>query len=283
MPVNSTHDEYAGALMAWVRARDVLAGEDAIKAAGQRYLPRLDSQTDEEFAVYVQRASFFNATARTAEGYCGLIFRRPPFVKLPEAAAAPGRALAAFANNADMLGSTLSAYAKNVMGEVIAMGRAGTLVDWEGDVENRVYVSLYTAENILNWRVERMNGRNIPTMVVLFEGAAEAVAGREGDPFVTGTRQQIRVLRLVESSQLASDERPPSPRPSRPGEGETHSAFGGFGSRKEYACVVEIWQKVEGGRRGCRCGWASRCRRCRSCFMGRVMRCRKSASCRWRT
>ena len=35
-------------------------------------------------SAYLARASFFNATARTADGYLGLIFRRAPFVKLPE-------------------------------------------------------------------------------------------------------------------------------------------------------------------------------------------------------
>ena len=33
--------------------------------------------------------------------------------------------------------------------------------------ENRVYTSLYTAEQIINWRVERVNGRNIPVLIVL--------------------------------------------------------------------------------------------------------------------
>ncbi len=83
MPVNTTHPDYDAALPAWLRARDVLAGEDAVKAGGEKYLPRLDSQSAGEFADYVKRASFFNPTARTAEAYLGLIFRRPPFVKLP--------------------------------------------------------------------------------------------------------------------------------------------------------------------------------------------------------
>jgi hypothetical protein len=85
VPVNSTHAEYDAGAAAWSRARDVLAGEDAVKAAGERYLPRLDSQNDEEYFAYRNRASFFNATSRTAEGYSGLIFRRPPFVRTPEA------------------------------------------------------------------------------------------------------------------------------------------------------------------------------------------------------
>ena len=43
MPVNSTHPDYDASALEWSRARDVLAGEDAVKAAGEKYLPRLDS------------------------------------------------------------------------------------------------------------------------------------------------------------------------------------------------------------------------------------------------
>ena len=53
MPVNSTHPDYDASAVEWSRARDVLAGEDTVKAGGERYLPRLDSQTDEEFAALV--------------------------------------------------------------------------------------------------------------------------------------------------------------------------------------------------------------------------------------
>ena len=177
----------------WARARDVLAGEDAVKAGGEKYLPRLDSQTDEEFAAYVQRASFFNATARTSEAYQGLIFRRPPFVKLPEGSSGLGRAMEEFANDADMLGTSLTAYAKMVVGDVIGLGRAGTLVDWEEEAEQRAYAVFYRAEQIINWRVERVNGRNVPTLVVLRETAS----GEGRDVFEPAVVEQLRVLRLV--------------------------------------------------------------------------------------
>ena len=62
-----------------------------------------------------------------------------------------------------MLGTSLAGYGQAIVSEVIAVGRAGTLVDWEGEVENRVYVSRYAAEDILNWRTERINGRNLLT------------------------------------------------------------------------------------------------------------------------
>ncbi len=214
MPVNSLHPEYLEMLNAWSRARDVIAGEDAVKAAGERYLMRLDSQTDEEYAGYRARASFFNATARTADGYIGLIYRRSPFIKLPDESSALGRALKAFSYDADMLGTTLSGYAKNMLMEVISVGRAGSLVDWESETENRVYVSAYAAENILNWRVERINGRNIPTLVVLMEPNAAMMEG--GDDFEVKSSAQIRVLRLVGAK--------------------------GDDGKVSHSCVVELWR-----------------------------------------
>jgi hypothetical protein len=203
VPVNSTHLEYDGSAVQWSRARDVIAGEDAVKAAGRRYLPRLDCQTEEEYAAYRDRASFFNATSRTGEGFAGLIFRRLPFLKIPDGPAglAPsgvGVALEQFCNDADMFGTSLYGYSKNVVNEVISVGRAGTLVDWEGEFENRVYASLYTAEQIINWRVGRVNGRSIPIMVALSERAPRASGGNGADQFVEDCGEQIRVLRLVE-------------------------------------------------------------------------------------
>ncbi len=75
MAVDSRHPEYVAAAPQWSRARDVLSGEDAVKAEGERYLPRLDSQSDAEYAAYKMRAAFFGAMARTVEEYLDLIFR----------------------------------------------------------------------------------------------------------------------------------------------------------------------------------------------------------------
>lgn len=223
MAVNSTHPDYDASLPGWLRARDVLAGEDAVKNAGEKYLPRLESQTDDEYKAYRARAAFFNASARTMEGFVGLVCRRPPFIKVPEPSSSIGKALGEFVNDADMLGTTLASYGQTVVTELIAVGRAGTLVDWESGVENRVYVSRYVAEDILNWRTERIDGRNLLTLVVLRETAeipkSDGKRGRSVD-FEVDLVDQIRVLKLV------------------CGKG---SGLGGK-SRRAYECQVEIWQ-----------------------------------------
>ncbi len=199
MAVNDLHEEYLWNVGAWIRAREVLAGEDAVKSAGEKYLPRLEAQTDEEYDAYRARASLFNATARTADGYLGLLFRRAPFIKVPEGANALGKAMRAFVNDADMLGMSFASYSRNVAREVIAVGRAGTLMDWEGESENRVYASLYTAENILNWRVERIRGRNVLTLLVLHETVRRTgVQTKNADEFDVKFGEQIRALKLAD-------------------------------------------------------------------------------------
>lgn len=205
MPVNSTHPDYDTSATSWLRARDVFAGEDAVKAAGERYLPKLDSQTDDEYSAYRARASFFNATARTVDGFVGLIFRRESAVKLPDPGAGVGKALAGFRDDADMLGTPLESYAKNVVSEVITVGRAGTLVDWEGDVERRAYAVLYPVEQIINWRTERVNGRNVLTLLVLKESGKQK-AGK-GDEFENEEVEQLRVLRLVRDGETSGQEK----------------------------------------------------------------------------
>ena len=188
MPTDSTHTDYDANLNAWLRARDVFAGEDTLKSAGVRYLPRLDSQTDDEYLAYKSRTSFFNATARTADGFVGLIFRRDPTFKLPDGKTGVGAAMTKFLDDADMLGTTLVSYAKNITIEVIGVGRAGTLIDWEADVERRAYAVLYQAEQIINWRTSRVNGRNVLSLLVLREEVTQA----DKDGFDPQAVEQLR-------------------------------------------------------------------------------------------
>ena len=308
--INSTHISFDFALTNWQRVREVIDGEDSVKAAGERYLPRVSAQTDDEYNSYRQRASFFNATARTAEGYLGLIFRRPPFIKLPESSssskslplsadptiqqfngstsafpassieirnskfenvnevvspspdstlqqfngstAAPfspieiqkskfknplQARLEQFVANTDLHGTPFAAYAKTIANEVLTVGRAGSLMDFESGAENRPYIARYPAEQILNWCVERINGRDVPTVISLRETASRfgfqpASAGLPGDPnpFATDTVDQVRVLRLVPSNTLGTIQQPPGR--STPVAHSSHS----------YVC--EIWQEI---------------------------------------
>ena len=56
---------------------------------------------------------------------------RAPSQRLSSPKSSIGKALAGFSNDADILGPSLYGYAKNVVSEVISVGRAGSLVDWK--------------------------------------------------------------------------------------------------------------------------------------------------------
>jgi hypothetical protein len=235
MPVNSTHADYDASAQSWQRIRDVLAGDAAVKRAGERYIARLDSQTDDEFRAYVDRGFFYNATARTVAGYLGLIFRRDPVLQVPAKSAGIHDVIKRFANDVDLLGTTLDSYSKTVVQEVLSVGRAGSLVDWNEE-ENRAYIARYPAEAVLNWRETRIDGRLRLSLVVLAESAPGEA--KEDDPFVTEEAPQIRVLRLV----LADGGDALTPALSR-GERENPSPGG------DYQCRVEIWRQVQAGRK----------------------------------
>jgi hypothetical protein len=221
MPVNSTHPDYDASLPAWLRARDVFAGEDAVKAAAEKYLPRLDCQDDKEYLAYKNRASFFNASARTADGFVGLIFRRDPTFKLPDTGTGVGDALTEFVEDADMLGTSLAAFSKKLVAEIINVGRSGTLVDWNAEAEQRAYAVTYNAEDIINWHTERVNGRNVLTLLVLKEVSQMPVA--ETDPFEPEEIQQLRVLKLVPPQTTADN------------------------AKADWSYQVEIWQFLADG------------------------------------
>jgi hypothetical protein len=234
MNPSTPHPDFIANQPSWLRARAVIAGEDAIKAAGEQFLPRLDSQSDDDYDRYKTRASFYNATSRTAAGYVGMIFRRAPFVKLTtaNASAALVQAMHTLNNDFDMRGTSLYGYAKNVVTEVISVGRAGTMIDWS-EAENRAYASLYKAEDILNWRTERINGRNTLTLVTL----AELASIPTDDPFVTNTENRIRVLRLVPIAE-------PANRSSRGDEAHSQGRDGAPPPSISHNLIVELWREV---------------------------------------
>ena len=178
MGVGGTHPDYDASAAEWARARDVLSGEDAVKAAGTKYLPRLDSQSDEEYAAYKARASFFGATARTLEEYLDLIFRRAPSFAPGATEGRPAEWLKVFVADCDRWGTEFVQYGRRVVSEVLSVGRGGSLV-LRGADSGGAYVSFWRAEDILDWSVERSGQDVVLTEVVLREANGLRVFGLE--------------------------------------------------------------------------------------------------------
>lgn len=201
--VSYTRGELVRALPNMKKVRDAVSGEWAIKQESTLYLPRLPGHTDTKegniaYLIYLQYAHFYPATARTAQGLRGLVFRRDPVINIPEE-------LELYRDNITADGQSLISFAKDVLLEVIQTNRCGIFVDFpevdteysysRADMEKfniRPYVRMYKAETIINWRTEVVNNQTITSLVVLKEDVEKPDVGG----FRTKTIPQYRVLYL---------------------------------------------------------------------------------------
>jgi hypothetical protein len=160
------HPEVAYWTPVWRTIRDVCDGERAIKDAGTAYLPQLDGMESDEYAAYIDRATFYGFTERTASALSGSIFRRQGSLEgLPEN-------LVKKLEDVTKDRQDFDTFATMVAEEVIRIGRHGVLLDLPAgeSTEPRPYFCTYNAENILDWEEQEVNGRMQLVRVVLREG-----------------------------------------------------------------------------------------------------------------
>jgi hypothetical protein len=202
MAVNAEHSEYAAAKPRWERARDAAAGQDAVHEKGVAYLPKLSGQTEDEYKAYKGRALYYGATGRTVDGMSGLIFRRAPTIEIPAA-------VSYLEEDVDTSGTPLVAFCEKVVEELLQAGRIGLLADFppmegvrtlaeEREAGARPFVTTYSAESVLNWKVERVGNRSTLTLVVLAE-----MAEVPKDEYESEQVPRWRVLRLGVSADEA--------------------------------------------------------------------------------
>lgn len=201
MAVDTPHPQYLELAGKWAKSRDAAAGEEAVKSRRDEYLPRLTGQRDDDYAAYLKRTPYFNATARTVDGLSGMIFRRAPIVTRPPA-------LDGFVADVTFEGVSLAAFAEQVVHEILITGRGGVIVDFPraadaditleqaGRMGRRPFLRFYRAEDILNWRVGTVDNRTVLIQVRLFERVEQEASG-DGE-FESAPLEQIRVLDLVD-------------------------------------------------------------------------------------
>lgn len=190
MGVETQHTDFVKNAAKWQRCRDVHSGSDAIKAQGETYLAKLDSQDATEYQAYLDRALFYNATSRTVEGLLGMIFRKELAVEVPGI-------IEDRIYDITGTGVPLDLFAKSATREVLIVGRYGIMVDMpeEPSTDAKPYLTGYKAEQIVNWRVGLVNGDRVLTRVVLSE--TEIVEDPE-DEFGVKEVQRYRVLNLID-------------------------------------------------------------------------------------
>jgi hypothetical protein len=180
--VSSVHPIYESFIGIWERCRVAYDGEDAVKATGEVNLPRLESQTDDEYDSYKMRAQYPSYLSRIIDSFIALSMDKDAVIEMPEAAEV-------FLDNVGGQGVSISDLIRRSLRNNFTKGRLGMLVGKMDDAEHS-HIAIYSAESIINWGSD---------FVVLQETYYEP---SKKDRFVIEQRTQYRVLRLLDSAYV---------------------------------------------------------------------------------
>jgi hypothetical protein len=169
----------------WVLIRDCLMGEIMVKRRGTMYLPRMESQTDDEYTAYLMGAVFYNATKRTVDGLVGSVHFRPALIDdLPENFET---------DSVTKDGQSFETFLKRVTREVVSVGRFGILGDAPQD-GGEAYLTGYDAEDIVDWTMRAEGSRMVLEYVLL----REVIRVRNANGTGSEAKDTFRMLYLDE-------------------------------------------------------------------------------------
>lgn len=140
--IGTTHPTYDALKAMREKCRDVVSGQDVIKRKGEKYLPRLDGQDQDQYNKYRQRALFFSIGAKSLQAIVGMASLKRPKIKAPQSM------LDTYFNFTENL-SFIQQYVKMVS-EVSLQNQSYAYVDWPQDGGNAYIVAL-PVESVINW------------------------------------------------------------------------------------------------------------------------------------
>lgn len=202
--VKTQHPEYTKRGRQWKIMRDVMEGDDAIKAAGEDYLPRpstahacYDKYERMQYEAFKGRSIFTDYTAQIHDCLHGMIENRPAEIDVPENM--KGKK---FLDNVDNQGNSADQFFSDSLDDVLVTGFGGILIDLPNVDPNmskaraeknniKPYMAYYKAESIINWKFKPVNGVKKLSLVVLKE-----LVDKGENEFAHVKSEQYRVLIL---------------------------------------------------------------------------------------
>ncbi|MAM60851.1 DUF4055 domain-containing protein [Maritimibacter sp. UBA3975] len=180
------------------KGRALLGGTDSMRAAGETYLPKFESESVESYNARLNSSWLFNGFRKTVRDMSGRVFDKP--VEIAEGAPAQ---IEGWCENVDLEGRDLSAFARDVF--IAAMSGSGVsyiMVDAPARGEDttrdqaqreglRPYFVHLKSEDILGWRTKLVGNAVKLAQIRIMETV------REPDPedeFAESVVQQVRVI-----------------------------------------------------------------------------------------
>ncbi|HKJ73745.1 MAG TPA: DUF4055 domain-containing protein [Alphaproteobacteria bacterium] len=182
----------------WDMIETLLSGTDAMRDAGEKYLPRHSEESDGNYDERLERCTLFNMMELTLEALVGKPFSDPLKINddVPQE-------IQQILHDVDLQGNDISTFARHWFREGLAKSFAHVLVDYPVLTEEqrrgrtladdrregrRPYWVLIKPENVIFAAAENINGREVLTHVRI----KEEVVVREG--FAENVVSRVRVL-----------------------------------------------------------------------------------------
>lgn len=172
--------EIAKVLPLYSAIRDCISGEDTIKKAGDKYLPKPNPEDKSEenklrYKNYLQRAVFYNVMQRTVNGLVSTVFSKSVDSKIPPI-------LEQFNNDVTGEGLSVNQFAHKMLGFAIAYSRYGVYIDYPASNNDKGFTvaelesqgirptaNLVAPQHIINWRTMKIGGETVYSLIVIAE------------------------------------------------------------------------------------------------------------------
>jgi hypothetical protein len=166
----------------WILIEDLLQGTYGMRRKHRRYLPQEPRELDESYDNRLARSVVPPFYQRLERMLAGMLTRKP--VRLDDTADVIREQLF----DVDLQGNDLNVWTYETTRKMVRYGHVGVLVDAPAD-GGRPYWVTYTPRQILGWRAEQQEGRQVLTQLRL----AETVTVPDGE-FGEKAVEQVRVL-----------------------------------------------------------------------------------------
>lgn len=198
----STSNEYDAMRPKWDMIQTLLDGTDAMRAAGQTYLPQHIAESDKAYAARLETSTLLNVTSITLDAWVGKPFSEP--IEVSEDV--PAEIVALF-QDFDLQGSDLRTVLRDWLKEGLAKRVSYLLIDYPkpqprldgtprtlADDRNdnlRPYAVLIKPENMLFVHETLVNGHSVVDQARIFE----QVTSIDTDGWTEKVVNQVRVLK----------------------------------------------------------------------------------------
>jgi len=211
---------------------DVTSGTDEIHAKAEEYLPKWAAEDADTYGVRSVMTELMPGLERCVIAARGLVFGKPP--TLTDTASA---AIKAHWEDIDGAGTHARVWLREPFTDGLLDGMCAILVDFPkvpgagtldigefADRNLRPHWIRIAADQIINWRLAKINNQLVPTLLVIAEEVDEEV-----DEFGVQAVAQYRAFRLVDTSLT----------PLAGAEGETEMPT------NRYQVQFRVWRKTE--------------------------------------